>query len=237
ELLAQRDAVIGELGELLGRRRGTVRVAASTIPGEYILPPLLAAFRQIEPDVLVDVRIKDSAGAVADVAAGKCDLGFCGKRDEAGAKMSYTELWHDELALVVAPKHAWVRRQAPLDAEALRGADFVERRGGSGTQHAALSLLRELTEGRPPNHDVVARLDSPTAIKEAVVAGVGAAVLSERSVKRELRDGTLVRIALGVDAPRRAFYLVSDPRRTLSAIAEVFLAFVRERAGSVDQAR
>jgi len=70
---------------------------------------------------------------------------------------------------------------------------------------------------------------APTAIKEAVVAGVGAAVLSARSVQRELRDGALVRIELPAPSPRRAFYMVTDPRRTMSPIGEIFAQFVGER--------
>jgi DNA-binding transcriptional LysR family regulator len=60
--------------------RGTLVLAASTIPGEYLLPGALAAFRARYPRVKVVMSISDTDDVAARVMADEVDLGVIGTR-------------------------------------------------------------------------------------------------------------------------------------------------------------
>ncbi|RLC61052.1 MAG: LysR family transcriptional regulator, partial [Chloroflexota bacterium] len=76
--LAAYDALCAELRRLEEDIAGTLRLAASTTPGEYLVPQLLADFRAQHPGVEAQVTVSDTANVVRHVLAGECDLGFIG---------------------------------------------------------------------------------------------------------------------------------------------------------------
>ena len=86
ESLARNDAVV----------EGELRIAASTAPGEYLLPGLLSQFTEIYPLVRPRVAVTDSASATAQVANGQSDLGFVGTR-APHLSLEWTEVAEDEL--------------------------------------------------------------------------------------------------------------------------------------------
>ena len=112
-----------------GLEAGELRVAASTIPGEYLLPGWLARFRELHPAVAIAVRVADSDEAIDDVRAGRADLGAVGKRAR-DPRLLFTPLGEDEILLVAAPSLR-VRRAEPDD---LRRLPLVARERGSGTR-------------------------------------------------------------------------------------------------------
>ena len=119
-----------------GLEAGELRVAASTIPGEYLLPGWLARFRELHPAVAIAVRVADSDEAIDDVRAGRADLGAVGKRAR-DPRLLFTPLGEDEILLVAAPSLR-VRRAEPDD---LRRLPLVARERGSGTRDAVATLL------------------------------------------------------------------------------------------------
>ena len=95
----------------------------------------------------------------------------------------------DALTLVVAPAHRWVRRRNGVAAAELAQTALLSREAGSGTRgflEEALRVQADLEQAPP-----AAELSSTTAIKAAVAAGAGPAVLSSLAVAAELAAGTL----------------------------------------------
>jgi DNA-binding transcriptional LysR family regulator len=109
----------------------------------------------------------------------------------------------DELVLVVRPDHPLARRRCPIDAAQLNRTALVSREEGSGTREALTVALREaLGDGEPQAAPILA-LSTTSAIRGAVLAGAGPAVLSELAVVDNLADRRLVRIPVtGVDLRR-----------------------------------
>jgi DNA-binding transcriptional LysR family regulator len=137
------------------------------------------------------------------VLAGDAEIGFIEGSDvPAGGSGDRT----DELVLVVALGHPWVSRRRHPRAAELAAASLITREPGSGTREAFERALAEHAEGA-----VALPLlegSSRTAIKAAVVGGIGPAVLSSFAVAAELSAGTLVRLPVPD----------LDLRRTLRAV-------------------
>lgn len=183
---------------LRNAENGWLRVAASLTVAEYLMPRWLVALRAELPEVTVALEADNSHHVVERVHSGTVDLGFV--EDPA----PHTDLCEqvvasDELEVVVASDHPWARLDGPLTAVQLSAGRLVLREEGSGTRETLRRVLGDL-------HDEVPHLEfsSTTAIKEAVAAGAGAAVLSALAVERELHDGTLMRVPVeGIELGRR----------------------------------
>ena len=109
DTIAAHDRIIESLARDDAAVEGELRIAASTAPGEYLLPGLLSQFTEIYPRVRPRVAVTDSASAIAQVAEGHSDLGFTGMRG-GGPSLEWTVVAEDELVLAV-PRKASVRRQ------------------------------------------------------------------------------------------------------------------------------
>jgi DNA-binding transcriptional LysR family regulator len=100
----------------------------------------------------------------------------------------------------------------------------VLRERGSGTRAAFERHLEEQGH-RLADFRIVAELGSTAAIKEAVRLGVGWSIVSDLALEAELAANLILTLPLEGATPwRREFYLVRDPRRSLSPTVAEFLA-------------
>ncbi len=228
--LLERKRNIGlEMEAFLGQRRGTVRIGASTVPGNYILPGILGEFREEEEDIVIDATIGDSNMIAKMVASGELELGFVGAIQD-GSSLEHRKLWEDELVLVVPGSHRWSAR-SQVELRELASEPMGIRNAGSGTQQTLLKGLgRVLGTGfAPPN--IACILGSSDAVKEGVKAGLGVAFISLRAARTEVEAGLLNIVEVGDLSFKRHFYLVSDPRRARSPLCHALMDFVSARAG------
>ena len=219
-LLEQKQAICFELEELLDVEQGTLVIGASTIPGEFILPAEIVRFRRDHPHILIQVLGGDTTTVADMVAAGEVELGIVGSRVEH-ASLEFRSLWEDDLVLAVPAGHRWAARQSIVLSQ-LEGEPFVIREPGSGTRISMERAMRAAcVEGDLPLN-VVAELGSTSAIKQAVLQGLGISVLSRRALKVEIDAGLLSTLSIDGVAARRHFYLVHDPRRARSPLCSRF---------------
>ncbi|MCP9951342.1 LysR family transcriptional regulator [Actinomadura madurae] len=197
DVVAPAADLMANVAALRDRASGLLRVAASMTIAEYLMPRWLVALRRERPELTVALRAENSHDVVELLEAGEADLGFI---EDPAPHDGLTELVvaDDELAVVTAPGHPWSDGRGPLTPGELAAGRLVLRERGSGTRETLHRVLGELREG--PHLE----LSSTTAIKEAVVAGAGAAVLSALAVEHELRTGQLVRVPVaGIELTRR----------------------------------
>jgi DNA-binding transcriptional LysR family regulator len=169
------------------RPAGRLHVGASTTPGEWLLPRLLPHFREQYPDVQLTVEVSDTAAVLEQVLRRQCDVGLVGGVAHA-ERLDFVPFAQDELVLVAAANHPLARGGAVAPAE-LGRYSFVFREAGSGTRAAAERALEQLgVTGLP----VSMVLGSSEAVKQAVAAGVGLAVVSACS----LGDGDAGRLVV-----------------------------------------
>ncbi len=168
-----------------------LRLAASLTVAEYLVPRWLEQFARRMPDVQVSLQMGNSEHVTALVAAGAVELGFIeGPRAPEG--LASQEIASDELLLVVGSGHPWYGRAEPVGAAQLAATPLVLRERGSGTRDVlSEELARHQLEPRP-----ALELGSTTAIKAAVISGVGPAVVSALAVSGELRSGALGAVPL-----------------------------------------
>lgn len=196
-------------------------VVASMTVAEYLLPRWLVRLAVSRPDTTVSLTAMNSASVQVAVTAGTADLGFV-EGPDISSSLQAQVVARDRLVVVVPPGHPWTRRRHKVQAAELATTRLVQREPTSGTRMAMEAALSAVEASAPP----LLELSTTGAVRSAVAAGAGPAVLSQLAVRDDLASGRLVEIAVsGVDLSRelRAVWSrgqrPSGPARALLRIA------------------
>lgn len=211
------------IGELQGLKRGTLVIGASTTPGIYVLPGVIGAFRQRYPGVDLSLRIANSRLIEERVRANELDLGIVGGHGLRPREECLAAGLVDELVLVVAPTHRWARRRAVAPAQ-LAGEPLLVREDGSATRRVTERALQQAGVA----YRTVMELDHTEAIKQAVMAGLGVALVSVHAVRGEASTGRLHTLRLLGLPIRRHFHVIHNEARQLSPSARAFMELLEE---------
>lgn len=218
--------VLGELDGLLTgaealrtRRDAELRVAASMTIAEHLVPIWIGELRKHEPELYVGLRVTNSVSVGELVREGEVDVGFVESPSAPGG-LSTKRVATDRLLVVVAPSHPFARRRRELSTAELAREGLVVREPGSGTRE---TLERALERAGVELTSLV-ELGSAAAVRGAVVAGTGPAVMSELAVTGDLAEGRLVAVDVADLDLRRTLRAVWPAGRKLTGPAAALLA-------------
>lgn len=204
---------------------GRLTIAASTTPGQYLLPRILGTFLDAYPEVGVTLRVYDSADVVGHVAHGEADLGMTGA-EVPGARVQYERLGTDELVLVCSSAHR-LAGGPPVTFADIAGEPFIVREAGSGTRIAAEDVIRR-SGVDPADLNVVMELGTNEAIVSAVEGGMGLGIVSVQVAAKALELGTVATVPGAGFPESRPLFLVL-PRTTLTRAAVALADHLRGR--------
>jgi DNA-binding transcriptional LysR family regulator len=218
------DAQIA-VDKLSGKVTGRLVLAASTTPGQYILPRLLGEFIREHPEVGVELVVHDTSEVVALVEAGDANLGMTGAQFP-GTRVEFEELGADSLVMICPPDSDLASKRK-LKLTDLVDEPFIMREQGSGTRIVMEETLK--AGGIDPGElRVVTELGSSEAIVTAVEGGMGIGVVSRWMADKALELGTVAEVRAAHFPSERPFYLVL-PKGTLTRAADAFVDFLREK--------
>jgi DNA-binding transcriptional LysR family regulator len=222
EIIEKADNIRHALGRFKKEVAGELVIGASSIPGAYLLPGLVATFRKKYPYISFQILVSDSKSVVEKIVKHELLAGLVGSKLNA-SRISYTPFLEDELIVVAAPSLVKTTRIRLKD---LSNYPMVMREEGSGTRREAEKILGErgFSLESAPQAGV---FGSPDAIKEAVKAGLGVAVVSKLSVAEELRHRTLKEIKLFDVRMKRNFYIATHRKRLLPQLYQLFLEHIQ----------
>jgi len=216
-LTSAREA-IDELG---GLKRGSLLVGASTTPGIYVLPAVVAAFQRRHPGIALSLQIANSAVIEERIRGNEIDLGVVGGHALHPREECLAAGLLDELVLIVPPGHPWARRREIAPA-LLADHRLLVREEGSATRQVAERALQHAGV----RFGASMELGHTEAIKQAVMAGLGVALVSVHAVRGDVASGRLRALRLKGMRIRRHFHVIHNEARTLSASARAFLGLL-----------
>jgi DNA-binding transcriptional LysR family regulator len=226
-ILSDRREALSAVSEFSLGIRGELQLGASTIPGEYLLPKLIAGFKQDYPQISFSLKMGDTKDVAQYVLQGVVELGMVGARVKQ-VPLHYDLFLEDDLIVIASPAVKKMKGTGLGIEEAFR-EPWVLREAGSGTQIAAERVLNK--KGRSLKQlSRVTEMGSTSSVKQAVKAGLGLAFISRRAVEEELAAGSLVRVDVaGLETISRPIYTVFHPGRTLSPIGMKFLRYLKKK--------
>lgn len=177
---------------------GSLFIGASSNIGVYVLPKLLGEFKNMFPNIEIQVFIGPTYVIESKILTNEIDIGII------EAPIRSTEIvdifhWEERLALIVSPRHPWAKLRK-VDPSQLPDEFFITGERGSGTRKVMEEALGEVVK----KIKVFLELGSTEAVKKAVEANLGVSVVMGCSVTRELKLKTLKAIAISeVDLKKR----------------------------------
>ncbi|HEX3951237.1 MAG TPA: LysR family transcriptional regulator [Steroidobacteraceae bacterium] len=198
-----------------------LHIYASTTIGNYILPALLARFKDAAPGARLELKIGNTLDVVTAVCDFATDLGFI--EGPCHATGVIVEPWlEDELVIVAAPSHPLARaaKLRKLSAKQLAQGQWLLRESGSGTRETVdQALLPHLL-----NIPASMTLGSSEAIKNAVAEGLGISCLSRSVVRNLLAAKRLCVLPTVLPRLMRTFLMIHHERKVLSDPLRKFIA-------------
>jgi len=232
----ERVRLTRDLEKLRDEITGELSLAASTIPGEFLLPITLSEFKLQHPAVSVTVAVSDSSTVVSGVREGTYEVGFCGIRPE-GQGLDLFKIAEDEIVLIAFPEHPFAQRKK-ISLMELEREPLICRAETSGTQQSIESFLSKAgLDPRRLVHSLV--LGSTQAVVSAVEARAGIAFVSNLAINKSLSLGLVSTVEVEGVRLKRDFFCIYRQERLVSRLIEEFIAFVRARASqtSADNVR
>jgi DNA-binding transcriptional LysR family regulator len=223
KLLALRDHARQEIEAISGKMSGLLKIGGSTIPGAYILPALIGAFKKEHPSLSVQLMIDDTAKVTQAVKDGNLCIGVVGARVADGHLESHTFLT-DELVVAVPAGHHWAHKKI-IPVEALKTEPFIQREEGSGTRRIMGEHL-EKAGFSLTDLNTVAVVGSSDAVRQAVKAGLGVSILSIRALQDDIQAGRISAVRLKGLQLERSFSIILLKGKSRSLLCQVFLDFL-----------
>ncbi|CDG20950.1 Uncharacterized HTH-type transcriptional regulator yeiE [Xenorhabdus poinarii G6] len=208
----------GEVEQLFKLELGALRLAASSTIGNYILPEMLARYRQDYPDTPLELNISNTGDVIKAVVEFRVDLGLI--EGLCHDPEVITQPWmKDELLIFSSPDSALLQRE--LSMEDLIKAPWILREKGSGTRE----VLDHLLFSQMPRFNIAMELGNSEAIKHAVQYGMGISCLSRRVVQEQLKNGTLSEIVIPGLQLNRTLYLIYHRQKHMSNALQKLLSY------------
>lgn len=226
QMLAHYEEAKREINELRSVVTGTLRVGASFTIGEYILPKILAQYANQYPHVEVQVIISNTEEVVQAFRANQLDIGLIEGEVHQG-DLEIEPFMEDEM-LVIAPSHHPLAQKKVIEKSQLQNQVWVFREQGSGSRTYSDQLIRDL-QLNIKRHFIFSSIQG---VKEAVTAGLGIALLSRWTVRKELEAGEVRILHLHDKRIVRAFSIVRKKHTDISKAADVFLQKVKQFANT-----
>ncbi len=227
DIIEKAKSIKDSIGQLKKEISGELVIGASTIPGTYLLPFMLADFQKMYPSVSFQIIISDSKGIIEKISKHELLLGIVGSKI-FNSQIDYIPFLEDEL--IVVSSHT-LTNEDQLTLKKLIKLPMLLREEGSGTRKETEKIFHE--KGISINDiNVTGIFGSTDAIKQAVKAGLGISILSRLSVRDELKYGIFKEIKLTDTKMRRKFYIVTHKKRTLPISYNLFLDFLRQKGSN-----
>ena len=197
---------------------GQVKLGASPGIGMYLLPGWVQSFNQQHAEVSVSMKTATTPLIIKELNKQEIDIGIV-EGDVKDNSISGAPLWDEEIIIAVGPGHAlWGQKK--VKPQSLANERVVIRETGSLTRVWEERISREY--GISPL--VAAEFDSPAAIKQAVVSGLGIALLPYFAIQPEAQAGMLHPLRLTTGPLTRTMKLLWTPNSLKKSGVRAFIA-------------
>jgi len=195
-----------------GLTRGKLKVAVVST-AKYFVPRILGTFCAKYPEIDISLEILNRDGVVKRLEENLDDL-YIMSQPPLNIEINDEVFMPNPLMLIAPKSHTFAKRKT-LDLASLKNEKFIYREKGSGTRMTTDAHFKKLKF----KAEVRLELGSNEAIKQAVIGGLGLAVLSKYS----LTDQDDIAILKCKEFPiESSWHIVSPKGKKLSPIATIF---------------
>ena len=204
---------------------GTIKIAASTIPGEHVIPSLIAEFQKQHGTVKFKIKAEDSLNSLNSLQADNVDFAAVGTLQGCEEKFDCIKVGQDELVLIVPCNHILAKRES-VKLNEITKYPFINREETSGTRK---EIERFFENNKFPLEQLKVGLElgSTESVITAVSEGRGISIISSIAANKAQAAGLIKILKIKEAKSPRKLYMVR-PKRPLLKTSEAFWEFCKK---------
>ena len=214
-----------QVNRVKGLTRGKLKVAVVST-AKYFIPRILGTFCAKYPQIDISLEILNRDGVVKRLEENLDDL-YIMSLPPFHLDID-DEVFMPNPLFLVAPKEHPLARKKTVDLAVLKSEQFIFREKGSGTRMTTDAHLKRL-KFKP---EVRLELGSNEAIKQAVIGGLGIAVLSKYALGDQAGQEDVAILKCREFPIESSWHIVCPKGKKLSPIATIFKKHLSEQAKS-----
>lgn len=218
-----------QLSDMRGSLKGELKISTVS-SAQYVIPWLLARFRDAHPDIQVKLQVVNRTQAIQSVEQHRYDLAILSMATPH-RDLSFFPFLTNQLVPVIPAQHA-LAKQTAISPEAFLDEPLLVRESGSGTRVVVDDYYTQVRV----TPRLLIELGSLEAIKAGLEQQMGVSILPWVAVRRELQQGSLVSPQVKGLPLRRSWSLVHNQSRPLPPTAQAFSQFVSNHLAELEAA-
>jgi len=226
DIFARLDSLDMQLTDLQGSLQGQLNLAVES-SAKYFVPHLFAAFRRQHPDVSLQLSVVNRAQVIKRLSDNRDDLVIMSLMPSEVA-LEFLPFLNNPIVAVAPPEHP-LCQASRLSLQDLAAYPLLVREPGSGTRKAC----EEYFQQKRAHFAQTVQIASLDALREAVIAGLGVALLPRHAVTLELTHGLLRELPVDELPLYRSWCVAHARGKRLSPVAQAFFAFIRDQRAQV----
>lgn len=220
DMMDLRERSHESIKEFLNEISGNLRIGASTIVAEYILPEVIKDFKESYAKTYFNFTVNNSQTIIQRIADGILDLAVV-TRKIPKKDLEYKLFMKDRIVLAVYPGHPLYQRDNVFAEEILK-ENFIIREIGSGTRAAVEHSLKQ--KGYDfDSFNSVATFATTHAVVQAVKSGLGIAFASETALNHKSCANEVKSIPITDLVVEKDLFVVYNKRKSTKKLLKQFL--------------
>ncbi|HEY7167745.1 MAG TPA: LysR family transcriptional regulator [Candidatus Binatia bacterium] len=209
-------------GKINERGTKSLSIGGSHLFSISVLSPLIAQFKQTQPEVDVTLRIKSSSVIESAILKSKIDIALI-TNSSYSTRLTVEPFRREHVVVIVSARHRWAKKRRLTLAEFATGFMILrDRKETNGWK-----ILDE-AERKGFQLKVLMKCDSVQSVKDAVMRGLGCGVVYRYHVVHEIKRGELKVVKIqGLSNLERESSIVYKAGIPLSKPAQAFLNLLR----------
>ena len=203
-----------------------LHIGASSVPGQCILPSILADYRTSHPSSNFRITNADSMDIIQKVESGTLDLGLVGMCTES-KHCVFEPFAVDELVIATPNNEYFQTKYNGKFSPNLLKEPMIMRTEQSGTKQEAERLLQKFGLSEQ-DLNIVASMNDAEALRNCIIHGLGVSIVSHKMVMQQEQQGTLLIYKMDQYVKPRKFYLVYQDGPYLPKAADAFIRHIRQ---------
>jgi DNA-binding transcriptional LysR family regulator len=224
ELLESARRLKETMSSVHGEVIGELNIGCSTASGKYLLPGMIARFRQQYAQVRLNVLVISREAVIKRLLSGEIPMGISSKLLEH-YDLEYQDFYVDDVILIAPADHPWARYRQ-IYPDDLLDEPLILREEAAGSREVLVDGLRQF-DISPDMLKVAMVLGNAEAIEMAVEEGIGVAFISRLAAARGLELGRIVEVAVKGVELRRNLYILRNRRAPQTRAQSEFWNFVK----------
>jgi DNA-binding transcriptional LysR family regulator len=224
KILQQTQDAKAKISTAKQKLSGTIKIAASTIPGEHLIPSLIAEFQKKFPEVKFKIKAQDSLNSLNSLQANDADFAAVGTMQGFEEKFDFLQIGEDQLVFAVPCNHQLAKHNT-VKLNSVLHYPFISREDSSGTRLEIERLLKNNNIGFE-QLKVELELGSTESVITAVSEGRGISIISSIAAAKAQAAGLIKIIEIEEAKNCRKLYIVR-PKKALLKTSEAFWEFCR----------